>query len=60
MAEAGCDAFTIAQLLGHSDVRDNDALREGVLKILHIRMIETRSTHAISSILVLAFRSDKL
>jgi len=28
LAEAGCDAFTIAQLLGHSDVSRDDALCE--------------------------------
>jgi hypothetical protein len=30
LAEAGCDAFTIAQLLGHSDVLGDNALCEAI------------------------------
>ncbi len=40
LAEAGCDAFTIAQLLGHSDVR---------VTMRYVRMVETSKRVAVEA-----------
>jgi integrase len=41
LAEAGCDAFTIAQLLGHSDVR---------VTMLYVRAVETSQRVAVEAV----------
>jgi integrase len=41
LAEAGCDAFTIAQLLGHSDVR---------VTMRYVRMVEDRKRVAVEAV----------
>src|SRR5437870_728788 len=41
LAEAGCDAFTIAQLLGHSDVR---------VTMRYVRMVEDSKRVAVEAV----------
>ena len=41
LAEAGCDAFTIAQLLGHSDVR---------VTMRYVRTVETSKRVAVEAV----------
>ena len=41
LAEAGCDAFTIAQLLGHSDVR---------VTMRYVRAVETSKRVAVEGV----------
>jgi len=41
LAEAGCDAFTIAQLLGHSDVR---------VTMRYVRAVETSKRVAVEAV----------
>src|ERR1700730_18972488 len=41
LAEAGCDAFTIAQLLGHSDVR---------VTMRYVRMVESSKRAAVEAV----------
>lgn len=41
LAEAGCDAFTIAQLLGHSDVR---------VTMRYVRAVETSQRVAVEAV----------
>jgi integrase len=41
LAEAGCDAFTIAQLLGHSDVR---------VTMRYVRMVEDSKRAAVEAV----------
>ena len=41
LAEAGCDAFTIAQLLGHSDVR---------VTMRYVRAVETSKRMAVEAV----------
>jgi hypothetical protein len=41
LAEAGCDAFTIAQLLGHSDIR---------VTMRYVRAVETSKRVAVEAV----------
>ena len=41
MTEAGCDAFTIAQLLGHSDIR---------VTMRYVRAVETSKRVAVEAV----------
>ena len=43
LAEAGCDAFTIAQLLGHSDVR---------VTMRYVRMVDDRMRSAVAAVML--------
>jgi integrase len=48
LAEAGCDAFTIAQLLGHSDVR---------VTMRYVRAVEDTKRLAVEAIKLSARKS---
>jgi integrase len=51
LAEAGCDAFTIAQLLGHSDVR---------VTVRYVKSVEDTKRLAVEAIKLSARKSVQL